>query len=235
MKEFAQQFKWQLMILHKNNLINISVGVTIIYAFIFYAIRHLGELDKLLTLLIFNDPAVIGLLFIGLGFLMEKNQRVLSVFLVSPHNPHVYLLSRILSLSLVGMLCALGMAFFAKGLAFNILEFTLGAIGTCFIFSCLGFIIVSRSSEFLVYLLKSVPVLFLMALPLFNYFGITEIWIFQLLPTQGCVNLMADSYHTSELDVSVLLSVLSTIFWSIALYFISFIMFQKRIRHEPVD
>lgn len=234
MREFAQQLKWQMMILHKNNLINISVAVTVIYALIFYAIRHLGDLDKLLTLLIFNDPAVIGLLFIGLGFLIEKNQRVLSVFMVAPQSMHAYLLSRMVSLTIIGTLCALGMAFFAKGLEFNIAQFTLGALSTCFIFSCIGLIIVSYSNEFLVYLLKSIPVLFAMALPMLNYFDITQVSAFQLLPVQGPLSLMAYSYNTSPAENSMILAVLGSVVWCVVLYAASFYVFKKRLQHEPI-
>ena len=60
MKMFVQQFRWQLVILARNNIILLSVVVTAIYAIIFYALKGLPNMDKVLTLLILNDPAIIG-------------------------------------------------------------------------------------------------------------------------------------------------------------------------------
>ena len=106
---------------------------------IFFVIRDLGNMDKVLTLLIYNDPAVIGLFFVGLSVIMEKNQRVLDALFVTPVNHHIYLISRILTLSIIGWACALGMALSILGTSFQIGHFSAGVFGTCLIFSIMGF------------------------------------------------------------------------------------------------
>ena len=98
MKTLLTQILWQFRILHKNNLIVISILVTAIYALVFYFLKDLPNMEKVLTLFIYNDPAIIGLFFIGLSVIIEKNQQVLSALFVTPMNLHAYLLSRILSL-----------------------------------------------------------------------------------------------------------------------------------------
>ena len=90
MRELTQQLKWQFALLHKNNIIAISVAVTAIYALIFLAIKDLGNMDKFLTVLILNDPAIIGMFFIGVAILMEKKQQVLMALFVTPAN-HTFL------------------------------------------------------------------------------------------------------------------------------------------------
>ena len=102
MNELIQQIKWQFTLLHRNNFITISIVVTAMYAIIFFAIRDLGNTDKVLTLLILNDLAIIGLFFIGLSVITEKDQQVLTALFVTPMSHHIYLLSRVLSLSIIG-------------------------------------------------------------------------------------------------------------------------------------
>ena len=114
--------------------------------------------DKVLTLLILNDPAVIGLFFIGLIVIIEKNQEVLSALFVAPISLHVYLISRILALSIVCWLCALGMGFAALGTSFNIVHFSAGVFGVSLLSCLAGLYMVSYTTEFMPFTLKSFSV-----------------------------------------------------------------------------
>lgn len=227
MKQFLIQLRWQFVILHKNNLINISVGITVIYGLLFYAIKDLGDLSKLLTLLIYNDPALIGLLFVGLAFIVEKNQGVTSALQVLPLNQHVQVLSRIVALSLIGLLCALGMAVSVMSFNFNIAIFSLGAVSVCLIFSAMGLWVLSHSSEFLVYLLKSIPILLLSSAPFLNYFGLTNLWWLNLSPISGSLNLIAHSLEPYLTPAEIGLNLALCIGWFSLLYFVSFRTFKK--------
>ncbi len=217
------------MILHKNNLIVISVVVTIVYALIFFVIKDLGNMEKLLTLLIYNDPAVIGLFFVGLSVIMEKNQEVLSALFVTPVNHHVYLISRILTLSLLGWACALGMGVSILGTSFYVVHFSVGVFGTCVLFSIMGIVVVSYSSEFLLFLLKSIPVLLGLSLPLLNYFNLTDIGLFYYMPLQGCLNLIANSYREIPVASELIYGYFSIIFWVPVFYFFAFRIFKSRV------
>lgn len=229
MRQLLQQIKWQFMILHKNNLIVISVVVTIVYALIFFVIKDLGNMEKLLTLLIYNDPAVIGLFFVGLSVIMEKNQEVLSALFVTPVNHHVYLISRILTLSLLGWACALGMGVSILGTSFYVVHFSVGVFGTCVLFSIMGIVVVSYSSEFLLFLLKSIPVLLGLSLPLLNYFNLTDIGLFYYMPLQGCLNLIANSYREIPVASELIYGYFSIIFWVPVFYFFAFRIFKSRV------
>ena len=47
------------------------------------------------------------------------------------------------------------------------------------------------------FLLKSIPVFIIMSLPLLNYFELTDIALFYLIPSQGALNLIIHSYEGS--------------------------------------
>lgn len=229
MSVFFQQLKWQFMLLHRNNLINISVIMTLMYALIFFMLKDLGNIDKILTLLIYNDPAVIGLFFIGLSIIIDKKQQVLPALFVTPVNLHVFLITRILSLSIVGWLCGLGMGFTALGLSFHIGHFSVGVFGTCVLFSLLGLYIVSYTSDFLMFMLKAIVPMLVLALPAFNYFGVTDVSAFYWLPTQGCLNLLIYSFNGSENTAEIVYGYLSFAFWIPVLYALVFFTFKKKI------
>ncbi len=229
MRQLIHQMKWQFMILHKNNLIVISVVVTVMYALIFFMIKDLGNMDKVLTLLIYNDPAVIGLLFVGLSIIMEKNQKVLEALFVTPVSHHVYLIARILTLSILGWACALGMGLSILGTSFFIGHFSAGVFGTCVLFSIVGIFVVSFNTEFLLFLLKSIPLLIGFSLPLLNYFNLTDIPFFYYMPMQGCLNLIVNSYAENPVTSELIYGYASIIFWVPVFYFFTFRIFKARM------
>ncbi len=229
MRQLLQQMKWQFMILHKNNLIVISIVVTVIYALIFFMIKDFGNMDKVLTLLIYNDPAIIGMFFVGLSVIMEKNQQVLEALFVTPVSHHVYLISRILALSIIGWACALGMGFAILGTSFNIGHFSAGVFGTSVLFSIVGIFVVSYTTEFLLFMLKSIPVLFALSLPLLNYFDLTDIGLFYYMPIQGCLNLITNAYIENPLTSELIYGYISIIFWVPLFYFFTYRIFKARM------
>lgn len=230
LKQFGNQLKWQLIILQRNNLINISVGITALYAIIFYAFKDFAYMEKALTLLVYNDPSLIGLLFFGLAVILEKNQQVLPAFLVTPMSIHHYLLSRIIALTLIGWLCALGMVVAALGFSFNWLHFSFGVLAICFIFSLGGVFLISYTSEFLNYMLLSIPIMALLSLPLLNYYNLTDIAWFNILPTQGATDLLVSAYEEPLKISSLLWSYGTSIVWMIILYWAAFKVFYKSVR-----
>ena len=230
MNELIQQIKWQFMLLHRNNFITISIAVTAMYAILFFAIRDLGNTEKVLTLLILNDPAIIGLFFIGLSVITEKDQQVLTALFVTPLNHHIYLLSRVLSLSVVGWGCALGMGFAAVGTSFHFLHFSAGVLGIC-VLSCLaGIWLVCYTQEFMRFVLKSIPILLVFVnLPLLNYFEVTDIGLFKVMPAQGSLNLIAASHGNSPTLLSLVYGYASIVFWVPLCYWFVYRTFMFKI------
>jgi len=227
---FLNQLKWQFLILQRSKLIFISIIITVLYSMVFQGLKSFGEMDKLLTLLIYNDPAIIGLFFMGLLIIMEKNQGVFSALFVSPQNIHHYLLSKIIALSVVGTLCGLGMGISALGFSFDIFQFSIGVFFTCITFSCIGIILASKTIDFLKYMLVSIPFLIFFSLPLFNYFNLTDIYIFNFLPIQGSLNLIIFSQGNLVNSNALYLSYFSLVVWSVTLYLFSYKYFQKNLK-----
>lgn len=217
--------------LFRNNIIAISIAMTLIYMLVFFALNMGSDSHRLLTLFIFNDPALIGLLFMGTAIIMERNQGILPAILVSPLSLHTFLVSRIFVLSLLGTLCALGMAIVAIGFNFNVVQFSIASFLVTALGCTIATFLASLTNEFLKYMLLLVPFLiFGIAPPLLDYMGLIESNLFRIFPAWGELFLIGNSYGNAIIKQSdILLAYISSIVWIIALYVLSYRRFKKNV------
>ena len=226
--KMLHQLKWQLIILHKNSIISISLVVTIIYGIFLFFLNDLEAIDKILITLVLNDPSVIGYFFIALAVYMEIKYEILPAIFISPISLHYYIISKILALSIIGLGCSLGLVFFVKGLAFGILNYSIGAFGICLLSSLLGLMVLNYADDFLKFSLISVPLFILFInVPLLQYLGVIEIgFIKYLFPIQGCVDLIENAI--SGVPIHLPFAYLSVLFWIPIFYMSAFKLFNKR-------
>lgn len=229
MIQLVKHIKWQFLIFQKNNLTAMIVGITAFYALIIYLIKDFANVDKFITLLIYNDPAVIAFIFIGVSIILEKDQQVLSALFVTPLSLHLYLGSRIVTLSAICYCGALAMVWMAQGTSFNLALFSVGAFSTCILFCLMGVFVVSYTTEVLHFLLRAIPLLIFMSLPLLNYFELTDLSFLNLFPVQGGLNLMINSYRETPNWGEVIYGCISIAAWTPLLYWIVYRVFVSKI------
>jgi fluoroquinolone transport system permease protein len=205
------------------------IGITAFYMVVIYFLKDLGNIEKFTTLLIFNEPTMVGFVFIGLAVILEKDQEVLSALFITPINHHFYLISRILTLSSISMICAWGMVLMAKGTSFNLLHFSVGAFSSCILFSFVGIYIVSYTTEILHFILRSIPLIIVMSLPFLNYFEITDFWILKLFPVQGNLYLIDNSYSNSPNISELTFGYISISIWIPLLYWFVYKTFKSKL------
>ena len=220
--------KWQLIIFHRNQLIAISIALTVMYAAILWYFNDFEYLDKLLTLLIYNDPVLIGLMFGGMAVILEKDQRMISALLVTPMNLHLYLWSRIAVLTLIAWLAGLAMVAAALGTAVNFIHFSFGVILATLTFSFMGYVIVSYRAEFLHFMMRCVPVLIGMSLPMLNFFGLTDWAWLRVLPAQGSLDILRLAYGY-ESSFGAVAAYAMAIAWLPPLYWLAYTRFKSAI------
>lgn len=119
-----------------------NYGFYLIYAFlcvIYIVILHslpLTVKKQVTAILIFSDPAAMGLFFMGAIILLEKSERVLNAIAVSPLRCWEYICSKVLSLALISLIVAL-----VIGLAVGVHSLPIVLLGTLLssiVFSLLG-------------------------------------------------------------------------------------------------
>jgi len=229
MIQLFKQIKWQFLIFQRNNLISMIIGITAFYVLIIYQIKDFQNVEKFITLLIYNDPALVGFIFIGISIILEKDEEVLLALFVTPLNQHIYLISRIITLSTIGFFGALAMVLTAKGTSFNLLHFSFGVFSTCVLFGLMGIFIVSYTTEILHFLLRAVPLLIFMSLPLLNYFELTDLSFLKLFPVQGGLNLIVNSYQESPNFGEIIFGYILILIWTPLLYWFVYRIFIRRV------
>lgn len=164
------------------------------------------------TMMIYTDPAAMGLFFMGAIILLEKSQRVNSALAVSPARAWEYMLAKLLSLALIGIL--VGGILAAVGGISDILLCLAAILLTSFLCSACGLIAAERSRSLNQFVLLAVPFELLLCLPpVLLLFDIESPWL-MLHPGVSAVWLI---YGDAP---SVPLSFLSLLLWCLpVLYF----------------
>jgi fluoroquinolone transport system permease protein len=229
MSGFLKQMKWQFILLQKNNIIGISFGVTLVYGIFLYALKGIGDFDKFLVAMVLSDPSVIGYFFIALAIYTEMKHQVLQAIFVSPVNIHQLLISKALSISIIGVVCSLVLALSVKGFDFDIATYIIGSFGLCILSTLLGLSMLTFADEFLKFSLLSAPVfLVFLGIPFLQYLGVKEIGMVKyLFPIQGSVDLIDNAIRGTVINRWY--SYLSLVSLMPLLYLIAFRLFTKKI------
>ncbi len=202
MNTFFNHLKWQFILLQKNNIITISFVVTFVYGLILFFLKDVKLIDKFLVSLVLNDPSVIGYFFIALAVYTEIKHGVLNALFVTPVKSHEYLISKIISLSIIGTICSVGLALSIKGINFHIPNYIIGSFCICLLSALLGIIVLTFTSDFLNFALLSIPVFFLFTgITLLQYLGTVDIGMYKyLFPVQGGLDLLDKAVSGTKIN-----------------------------------
>lgn len=143
------------------------------------------------AILIYSDPAAMGLFFMGAIVLLEKSQRVTSQFAVSPLQSLEYVGSKVLSLSLISLLVAAVLAI-AAGCRL-LLSVLAGTFLSSILFTLTGIVIATKIASLNQFLLATVPVEILAFVPaILHLFGSTPSFL-RFYPANVCMDFIAGS------------------------------------------
>jgi fluoroquinolone transport system permease protein len=132
--------------------------------------------DRFAVLLIFSDPAALGLYFMGAIVLFEKSQRVLDSIAISPVKPVEYVLSKLISVAVISTIVGLTIAL-GVGLSMNIVSFVIALFFSSCLFSSIGLMIAAKTSTLNRFILSTIPIEIITILPAAAYvFGWRPLW-----------------------------------------------------------
>ncbi|MHB8131355.1 MAG: fluoroquinolone export ABC transporter permease subunit, partial [Mobilitalea sp.] len=114
---------------------------TLIYILLLFALPVAAK-EKAVTILIYTDPAAMGLFFMGAIVLLEKSQRVLNSIAVSPVKVSEYIISKVVSLGAISTL--VGVIISASAGTGNIFGVMIGTFLGSVIFSLFGLMVAAK-------------------------------------------------------------------------------------------
>ncbi len=233
MSNLKNMLKWEFTLLSRYKIIHISILSVILY---FLTTQAIPDMDKPIfhTMLLFFDPAIIGIMFVGALVLFEKSENVLQALIITPMEVDDYILSKITSLTILSIISA---AIFVillnifSGIDVNIIFLVLGIILTSILLILLGFIIVSRVNSINEYLLAMViAFLGLLFPPMLHLSGLYENVIFYLWPTQASFILFTGVFNAASLELwEIAYGILYQVIWIGLLYYLAKKAFYKHI------
>lgn len=230
MKQFFHLLRHDFTLLHRNNIIVISILISAVYVALFLGLKAFVDVDKFIVLIIFNDPVLLGFLFVGIMMLFEKNENTLHALAVSPMRVSRYILSKSVALTIIALFCCYAMVLAAYGFDFRFGHFTGATIATTMMFSFMGFIVVAGQSSFNNYMLRAIGVIILMGLPFLSFFGLTSRWWFILFPTLPSIELFAMSFGDEPQWGQVVMVYMATLMWCVVCYYLAHRLITKNIR-----
>jgi len=198
--------------------LQVKYGFYLVYAIITLVyIIFLQQLpDKILgtvlPIIIFSDPGVLGFYFISGLVLLEKGEGVLEFLIATPLRTKEYLISKLISLTILSVATSLIIVIFAYGLEINFPLFVLGIVLTSFFFILIGFVAVSKFPTINQYMLSSIIYTTILCLPFLDYFELYKSKLFYLFPTQASLLLISGAFSEIKLwqiSYSVLYLILS--------------------------
>ncbi len=160
----------------KYGFYTIYLFFSVLYICLLYAFPP-GWRETAAILMIFSDPAAMGLYFMGAIVLFEKSERVLDSIAISPVKPWEYVLSKLCSIGCISTFVAVAIGF-SGNVVLKPFYLVVGVfLCSCF-FSAVGLIIACRISSLNQFIIATIPAELLINIPaIARLFGYKKSWL----------------------------------------------------------
>lgn len=162
--------------------------------------------EKIAIIMIYSDPAAMGLFFMGAIVLLEKSQRVLNSLAVSPIKVSEYILSKVISLGIISSIVVMFIA-----ITLNLDNIIISIIGTFFssvIFSLLGLILASKASSLNQFIALTIPIEIACFIPPILNILIETKSHMDLYPFNLCISLISGDKNFIVIKILILTSMI---------------------------
>ncbi|MEZ2717076.1 fluoroquinolone export ABC transporter permease subunit [Niallia circulans] len=182
-------------------------------------------------LIVFTDPSVLGFFFVGGIVLLERDQSIFSTLYVTPLKIHEYLISKVMSLTLLAAVTSIVLLVAIHQISFHVVPFLLAVILCSMFFTLLGINLAVRVKSVNVFLYTSPLFVIVFYLPLVDYIGIYDTPIFFILPTQAILLLMEGAFRGVSIGI-YLYSVVILAVWIGLVYLWTYRSFQQFLKDK---
>lgn len=171
---------------------------------------------------IFSDPAALGLFFIGGILMLEKTQGVLHAVFVSPLKTTEYLISKIFTLTCISMLAGAAIAGLGPGVRFNWYILLLSIFFASVFFTLCGIVICAGCRTVNQYFIKMIPYMILLVLPCLSIlYDPCARWA-SVIPSVAALRLLFGAYES--------LPVMEVVILCLYLSGVNYFLFRQAVR-----
>ena len=158
------------------------------------------------SIMIYSDPAAMGLFFMGAIVLLEKSQKVLNAMVVSPVKISEYILSKTVALIAISTVIALILGVVSG--SNHLLGIAVGTALTSAIFTMLGIIAATKISNLNQFLIVIMPIEIVCFVPPIVGLFVELPYIFCLFPFTACMNLITGKSILLSFDMVLVIATL---------------------------
>lgn len=186
-------------------------------------------LEKISILIIFTDPSVLGFFFVGGLVLLEKDQSIFNTLFVTPIRIHHYLISKILSLTLLAIVSSSFIFIIIHQFHIHYLPFLLAVLLSSILFTLIGVLLAARVDSVNMFLYTSPLLVIILYLPLLHFFNLNDSILFFLLPTQAVLILLEGAFGNPTVQDYVY-AIFVFVPWISCTYALTYRSFQRFLR-----
>ena len=162
--------------------------------------------NNIAAIMIYSDPAAMGLFFMGAIVLLEKSQKVLNAMVVSPVKISEYILSKTVALIAISTVIALILGLVSG--SNHLLGIAVGTALTSAIFTMLGIITATRISNLNQFLIVIMPIEIVCFVPPIVGLFVKLPDIFRFFPFTACINLITGKSILLSFDMVLVIATL---------------------------
>ncbi|KAE9628366.1 ABC transporter permease [Defluviitalea raffinosedens] len=163
--------------------------------------------EKATILMIFSDPAAMGLFFMGAIVLFEKSERVLNSIAVSPIRSYEYILSKLISIGVISVFVGFAIGSFSSAVNISI-YFIMGIFLCSCLFSAVGLMVAAKSISLNGFIISTIPAQLIINIP-------AVAWLFGWRPGWLLIHPGVSMMELCENGRRVLLAFIILVFWDL--------------------
>lgn len=179
--------------------------LTLLYVCVIAALSEHWK-NNIAAIMIYSDPAAMGLFFMGAIVLLEKSQKVLNAMVVSPVKVSEYILSKTIALIVISSIIALILGLVSG--SNHLPGIAVGTALTSAIFTMLGIIAATKISNLNQFLIVIMPIEIVCFVPPIVGLFIKLPNIFCFFPFTACMNLITGKSSLLSFDMILVFATL---------------------------
>lgn len=202
MTRLLNALKADIIFQYKQGFYLIYIIITLMYLLVLSQL-NITLVKYILPVLVYIDPSILGLFFIGGILLLEKEQGILSLVYVTPLKTLEYMVSKLVSLCIISLIASLSLSLFAYSGKVNYLLLIIGISLSSLIYTLFGFSIASKSKSVNDFFVKMIPLMITFILPCILMFVFPNFYWLNIFPSVSALKLVWGSYHGISMIESI--------------------------------
>ncbi|MEM8985740.1 MAG: hypothetical protein AAGC95_03365 [Pseudomonadota bacterium] len=226
--------RWDMRLQARSHLYTATVLTTLAFCLTVYLLAPFDLERKWLAFLLFMDPAVIGLSFVGAFILMERGGKTLSALATTPLQGWVYVFGKIASFAILGSVSGACVAFVASGGHLIYPTAALSLLMTNAAAVLLGFALAAPAATVNAFLARMSIAMLIVTTPALGYLGLvpdTVHMALAVIPTYSMLVLLEAGFAQSAVSVGeYIVHGVYLLAWTIAGWFWSVRAYERHMR-----